>query len=126
MSRVNQILDLQLKREKRARIIKILSIATAIVFFGVVFSFAQFQNFERVKFSSELSGTINSVQSVSSSNKFEKQFVVDLDSGKQLIFSATPDQPFHANEDVIVVKQELESGQIKYQLKPAKKLSVSQ
>jgi len=118
MSQVNRILDLKIKQEKRSKLIKIFSYTFIIIFLGGIFSYAQFKNFERVKFSTEFDGVIVSIHSDAAMVAGEKQFVVDLSSGKQLNFNTVPTQIFAADDKVIVVKQELESGQIKYQLKP--------
>lgn len=113
----NKLLDEVMRREKKPKIKRwLLYIALAIIF-GSVYSYSVFKNYDRVKFSKQLSGVVEEVKtSITADNKSQSVFVIKLENEKLIEIPAIKLAKFKQGDKVKVVRQELESGRLRYSI----------
>ena len=108
-----KLLDAVMRREKTRIIRRVFKYGAFALVFGSLLVFAEFKNFDRVKFSHELNGVVESV-SASDTVKTDTTFVVKLENGKSIKIIKLNDESFQKGESVKILREELESGRMQY------------
>ncbi|HFE37320.1 MAG TPA: hypothetical protein ENK06_02720 [Gammaproteobacteria bacterium] len=109
----NKVLDEAVRRERKAKIKKTLTYTMLALVFGGIFSFSVFQNYDRVKFSKEFSGV---VQSIKKSKDTQDQSVlkIKLQTNKIIEIPVNRFASLATGDEIKVLRQTLESGQTRY------------
>jgi len=111
----NKLLDEVMRREKQPKYRKILIYTVLTLVFGGIYSFSEFKNYDRVKFSKELSGVVESVQTPTTSTN-ENVLSIKLENEKVVKISKIDLPKFKQGEQIKVLRQELESGRMVYSI----------
>ena len=106
----NKLLDAVERREKTIIIRRILKYGVFILVFGAIYTFSEFKNYDRVKFSHELSGVVGSI----TTSKTETTFIVKLENDKVVKILKMKGESFNKGESVKILREELESGRMQY------------
>jgi len=112
-----KLLDEVMRREKKPKYKKILIYSFLTLVFGGVYSFSEFKNYDRVKFSKELSGVVESIQTSTVSGSENKTvFLIKLENDKTVEIPKIEFAKFQQGDEVKVLRQELESGRMRYSI----------
>jgi len=112
----NKVLDEVIRREKVAKIKKYGTLVLLALVFGGIFSYSQFKNYDRVKFSKELSGVIKEIIPSASKEGVKEVFSIELENGKMIQVPKRDFAKLNLGESVKILRQELESGQLRYSI----------
>lgn len=113
----NKILDEAMRRENKFKTKKVLSYTLLALVLGGIYSFAEFKNYDRVKFSKTLTGVVQSSKSVLVENA-DKQtlLIIKLQNSKTVEVPQSVIAPIEQGEHVNVLREEFESGRLRYSI----------
>jgi len=108
----NKLLDEVVRREKRRKIRNFLALASFVLVFGILYSYSVVKNYDRAKFSKEVSAVVESIEPASDG----KIIAVRLPSEKIVSLVMKNSKDISENQTVLVLQEELESGKMRYSL----------
>ena len=108
----NKLLDEVVRREKRRKIRFFLALTAFVLVFGTLFSYSVVKNYDRPKFSKEVSAMVESVESTNEG----KIISIRLPSEKIVSLTINTSKEISENQSVLVLQEELESGKMRYSL----------
>lgn len=109
----NKLLDAVERREKTRIFRRVLKYGGFALVFGALLVFAEFKNYDRVKFSHELDAVIESIETLATK---DPTYVVKLENEKIIKIFEVNDVVLHQGEAVKVLREELESGRLQYSI----------
>jgi len=112
----NKVLDEAMRRESRLKPKKIFTYTVLALIFGGFFSYSVIYNYDRVKFSKELAGVIQSVDVSTSPGEEQRIYQVRLENNKIVEVQQGIDTSIKQGAKVKVLRQELESGKMRYSI----------
>ncbi len=107
-----KLLDEVVRREKRRKIRNFLVLASVVIVFGILFSYSVVKNYDRPKFSKEVSAMVESIDSTNNG----KIISIRLPSEKIVSLAINHSKDISENQTVLVLQEELESGKMRYSL----------
>ena len=106
-----KLLDEVMRREKKPKIKRLFIILLLTLVLGGIYSFSVYKNYDRVKFSHEVNGIIESVTTLETN---QSTYVVKLETDKVIKIINFNDSSHHQGDAVKVLSEELESGLLQY------------
>lgn len=111
-----KLLDEAMRREGRLKPKKLLTYTLLALIFGSFFSYSVIYNYDRVKFSKELAGVVQSINVSSSLGEELRVYQVRLENNKIVEVQQGIDTAIEQGAKIKVLRQELESGKMRYSI----------